>query len=102
MCITGVKQAIYHECVEFTAKIRSFPKHTQLVWMKDTIPINLKEPKYMGSTCQGDNPVLCINKVTKEDEAVYSIEAENEFGKGRCCSEKLEVIGGKWILNNQF
>ena len=70
--------------------------------MKDTIPINLEEPKYIGSTCQGDNPVLCINEVTKDDEAVYTIEAENEFGKGRCCSEKLEVIGGKLILNNQF
>ena len=49
--------------------------------MKDTIPINLEEPKYIGSTCQGDNPVLCINEVTKDDEAVYTIEAENEFGK---------------------
>lgn len=102
MYITGVEQAIYHECVKFCAKIRSFPKPTQLVWMKDRIPINLEEPKYMGSTCQGDNPVLCINKVTKEDEAVYSIEAENEFGKGRCCSEKLEVIGGTLIFNDQF
>ena len=67
--------------------------------MKGSLILNLDISNYEGSSCDCNNPTLCINNVTKEDEAVYYLEAYNKFGK--CSSEavRLEVIGGKVLCN---
>lgn len=91
-----VSEALYGTCVEFKAKIRSYPKHDNVIWKKGKDKeINITQPKYMGSTILGDCPVLCINNASKDDEDIYSVEVSNELGKDVCKSEKLKVIGGK-------
>lgn len=86
--------AVLNECVEFKATIRSFPKHHSVLWKKDDDPIDITLPKYKGSSDVGDCPLLCINNIKEEDEAAYTIEVQNECGKG-IDTEKLKVIGGK-------
>lgn len=91
-----VPEALYDESVQFRATVRSFATKTCVIWKKGNEIIDIQQPKYVGSSDIGDYPVLIINYVTKEDEDVYSIEVENDFGK-RKRSQKLVL--GKWNAN---
>lgn len=89
----------YHGCVEIKAAIRSNPKDLPIVWTKGSEKIDLKNPKYRGSSSNCDHSVLRINKVTKDEEGLYRIEARNEFkGKQLCDKFNLIVIGGTMAL----
>lgn len=77
------------------AMIRSYPKHNRVIWMKGEEPIDISQPKYIGSLDIGDRPVLQINNVKKEDKDVYSIKVNNEIGEETCSNGILEVAGGK-------
>lgn len=90
--------ANYGESVQFRATIRCFPKHDPVIWMKGRYHIDITQPKYKGSSDVGNSPVLCINSLTMEDEDIYSIEANNEIGRGTSCTQKLKVYGGKTDL----
>lgn len=96
---------LYHE--EFTAyldgsvrlhsRIRGFPKNYEIIWKKDNQMLYITDPKYEGSKNDDDFPVLEINNVKKEDEGTYTIEVNNELGKGQS-SIKLVVVKGKICL----
>lgn len=94
--LNQVPEALYGTCVELKANIRSFPKHSNVIWTKGKDKqIDITQPKYIGSSIVGDCPVLCINNASKDDEDIYSVEVSNALGKDICKSEKLKVIGGK-------
>lgn len=95
MTLNEVPELFYGDCLEFKGKIRSFPKHTRVIWMKGDEEIDITQPKYKGSSDVGDCPLLCINDVNTEDQVEYTIQVYNELGMGMCKSEKLIVIGGK-------
>lgn len=97
MSLNNVTDAIYGACVKINATIWSFPKHSSVVWRKGIMDININQPKYRGSSCDGQKPVLCIEKLIKEDEDTYEIEVKNEKGTATGYS-KLNVIGGKYIF----
>lgn len=80
--------------MKFEARIRGFPKHHSVLWMKGNQHININDPKYEGSTETGDDPVLCINNAIEEDNDIYAIEVENRLGIKRS-SQLLEVLKGK-------
>lgn len=88
-------EPLINECVQIRATIRSFPKHTGVIWMKDQEYINTKSPKYEGSKNDDKYSVLSIKKVNREDEGVYTVEITNDLGKAKCSSDRLRVIGGK-------
>ena len=102
---TYVTKVVYHQCVEFKATIRSYPTHCDVKWKKGSNTLNLNDTKYKGSSAEFSNPVLRINMVTKEDNDIYRIEAQNIHGEGTSQSIALEVIAGEkrslkipWIL----
>lgn len=93
----------YHGCVEIKAVIRSNPKDLPIVWTKGSEKIDLESPKYRGSSSNCDHSVLRINRVTKEEEGLYRIEARNEFkGKQLCDKFNLIVIGGTMAFIHMF
>lgn len=94
VALNEVPSACHYDCVNMIATIRSYPKHTSVIWKKGKELIDITLPKYAGSSDVGDRPVLCINNVKKEDGDVYTIEVQNALGKGTC-NEELFVIGGK-------
>lgn len=94
MTLNSEPEIFYGDCMEFKAMIRSFPKHTKVIWMKGNEEIDINQPNYTGSSDVGDCPVLRINNVKTEDQDEYSIEVCNELGNERCKRE-LKVIGGK-------
>lgn len=79
------------------AKNRRFPKNYEITWKKDNQKLNITDPKYKGSKHDDRRPVLHINNIKKEDEGTYTIEVNNELGKGQC-SIKLVVAKGKIYL----
>lgn len=94
VALNEVPSACLYDCVNMIATIRSYPKHTSVIWKKGKELIDITLPKYAGSSDVGDRPVLCINNVKEEDGDVYTIEVQNALGKGTC-NEELFVIGGK-------
>lgn len=94
VAIKEVPSTCPHDCVKIIATVRSYPKHTSVVWKKGERCIDINQPKFDGSSVVGDCPFLCINNTKEEDGDVYTIEVQNEFGKGTS-SEELFVIGGK-------
>lgn len=100
-----VFEALYGTCVEFKARIQSFPKHGAVIWKKwedgKNEHIDITHPKYIGSSIVGDCPVLCINNASKGDEDFYSVEVYNALGTRICKSEKLKVTGGKNSLHKE-
>lgn len=92
------RKVIYGEYLELRAAIKSLPTTLPIVWMKDSVTLDLREQKYIGSSCNCDQPVLCIKKVTEEDEGFYRIAALNNF-EGKYVSDtlKITVNGGKMI-----
>lgn len=101
MSLKDVTDAVYGECVKIHATIWSFPKHSSVVWRKGMMDIDITHPKYSGSSCDGNKPVLCIKELIKEDEDTYEIEVKNEKGTTSHRS-KLNVIGGKYIFVRIF
>lgn len=95
--LKGKSKANYDETVEYHATIRCSPKQTRVIWKKGTNNIDIRQPKYYGSTEDGENPVLCINNVKKGDEDIYGIEVHNELGKGACEIERLVIFEGDVI-----
>lgn len=96
--LSQLPEALVNECVQIRATIRSFPKHTGVIWMKDKEIIDTKSPKYEGSKDNDKYSVLSIKNVNKEDEKVYTVEITNDLGKAKCSSDQLKVIGGKSIV----
>lgn len=94
MTLNQVQEALYNTTVEIKAMIRSFPKHTGVIWMKGEEPIDISQPKYIGSLNYGECPVLKINNVKKDDRGIYSIKVSNELGEETCSNGTLEVVGG--------
>lgn len=94
MTLNQVQEALYNTTVEIKAMIRSFPKHTGVIWMKGKEPIDISQPKYIGSLNYGECPVLKINNVKKDDRDIYSIKVSNELGEETCSNGTLEVVGG--------
>lgn len=88
-------EAVYDTKVVFKATIRSFLKRTRIIWRKGMTIIDIKMPKYEGSSDVGSNPVLCINNVNEKDEDVYQIDVNNEWGTTTRSSNRLKVIGSK-------
>ncbi|XP_061179431.1 obscurin-like, partial [Saccostrea echinata] len=86
------RDASIGDTVKCMASIRSTPILTSVVWKKGKEVIDPKDPKYKESTYFTVNPVLKINKINKEDEGVYEIEATNPVGT-TCTSVKLTVNG---------
>ena len=95
MTLSVPEKAIYHDCVKFEATIKSFPKHSSVVWIKGQNTIDIKQAKYEGSVCDGEKPVLCIKHVTKEDEGTYKIKVINDKGATTSFEQNFNVIGGK-------
>lgn len=62
--------------------------------MKGKEPIDISQPKYIGSLNYGECPVLQINNIKKEDEDIYSIAVGNELGEETCSNGTLKVVGG--------
>lgn len=62
--------------------------------MKGKEPIDISQPKYIGSLNYGECPVLQINNIKKEDEDIYSIAVRNELGEETCSNGTLKVVGG--------
>lgn len=62
--------------------------------MKGEEPIDIFQPKYIGSLNYGDRPVLKINNVKKEDKDIYSIKVSNELGEETSSNGILKVVGG--------
>lgn len=94
VAIKEVPSTCPYDCVKIIATVRSYPKHTSVVWKKGEKCIDITQPKYDGSSVVGNCPILCINNTKEEDGDVYTIEVQNEWGKGTS-SEELFVIGGK-------
>lgn len=92
---TYVTKVEYHQCVEFKATIRSYPKHCDVIWKRGSTILNLNDTRYKGSSVESRNPILRINMVTKEDNGIYSVEARNIHGDGISQFVALEIIGGK-------
>lgn len=83
--------------VELKATIRGFPRYHSVIWKKDEKNIDTTDPKYETSEDSNKNyAVLCIESVKKEDGGEYTIEVQNQLGKGQS-SQKLEIKGGKYI-----
>lgn len=80
-----------------TANNRGFPTKFEIIWKKDNQKLNITDPKYKGSKNDNRFPVLHINNINKEDEGTYTIEVNNELGKGQS-SIKLVVVKGKIYL----
>lgn len=103
MTLNEVPEALYGTCVELQAKIRSFPKHDRMVWLKNKYEkIDISQPKFNGSLVIGDTPVLCINDVDESDNAIYELVVHNEFGEEVSNEVQLRVIGSNiyiYILN---
>lgn len=95
------RKVIYHGSVELAADIKSESNVLELVWMKGLADVDFKEKKYEGSYFDGNQSVLCINKVTKNDEDIYmyKIKSQNDIVEMQN-SEKLKitVIAGKTII----
>lgn len=96
--LSYVHETLYNECIELKANVRSFPKHTCVIWKKGSEKIDIDLPKYRGSSEDENFPVLHINNATGEDEDFYTVEVYNKLGIGTCSSEKLKVNGGKILL----
>lgn len=86
--------AVFHKYTEIIATIRSFPKHSSVIWKKGEDIIDITLPKYAGSLFDGNHLILYIANVEEEDEDVYTIEVQNEKGIATC-SRKVVVLGGK-------
>lgn len=80
-----------------TARIQGFQKKYEIIWKKNNQNLYLTNPKYKGSENYENYAVLNINNVKKEDEGTYTIEVNNELGKGQS-SIKLVVVKGKICL----
>lgn len=95
--IEEVPQVDINTRVELKATIRGFPRYHSVIWKKDEKNIDTTDPKYEISEDSNKNyAVLCIKSVKKEDGGKYTIEVQNQLGKGQS-SQKLEVKGGKYI-----
>lgn len=84
-------QIEYKKSLEVKATIRSYPKDLKMCWMKGSKPLKLDDSRYAGSCCTGDQSVLCIKHVTKEDEDEYRIKAQRDF-EGEEISDTLKLI----------
>lgn len=93
--LNQLAEPLINECVQIRATIRSFPKYTGVIWMKDQEVINTKGPKYEGSKNDDKYSVLSIKYVNREDEKVYTVEITNDLGTTKCSTDRLKVIGGK-------
>lgn len=98
-----VKLYDYNEIKTYTggnqrliAKIRGFPKKYEITWKKDNQELNITDPKYKGTNNDDRHSDFNINNIEKEDEGTYTIEVNNEMGKGQS-SIKLVVVKGKTI-----
>lgn len=91
------RTAYLGENKKLTARNRGFPKKFEIIWKKDNQKLNITDPKYKGSKNDDSCPVLHINNIKKEDEGTYTIEVNNELGKGQS-STKLVVVKGKIYL----
>lgn len=97
--LLSVPEATYHECIEYKVTIDNLSPQSKIVWLKGSTVIDLNDPKYKGSTCNDDNAVLQIDKVTETDEDIYTVKVYNDLGQEEiCCSEKLKVVGGKTLM----
>lgn len=92
-----LNQTLYVGCVKFKATIQNITEYKviNVSWNKDNKHIHIHQQKYEGSTEDSYSPVLYINNVKKEDEGVYSIEVQTQFGKG-ICSQNLIAPEGKF------
>lgn len=92
-----VTKVTYNESFELQATIRSFPKQLQINWFKGSTVLELSQSKYdkSFSSYEGDKTVLCINKVTEDDEDTYRVEVCNVLGKSTSENVTLKVIRGK-------
>lgn len=94
MTLNKVPLALTGTCLKFKATIKNIPHHQKVIWMKGIHRLNITESKYEGSTENGENPVLCIKNIIKEDSDTYTIKVENRLGTERS-KQNLKVIGGK-------
>lgn len=93
--LSHVPKAVYDTKVVYKATIRSFINKTSTMWKRGEKIIDIKKPKYEGSSEVGNCPVLCINNVSEKDEDVYSILVRNEWGNTPLSYERLVVNGSK-------
>lgn len=92
-----VPQVDLNTRVELKATIRGFPRYHSVIWKKDEKNIDTTNPKYETSEDSNKNyAVLCIKSAKKEDGGKYTIEVQNQLGKGQS-SQKLDIRGGKYI-----
>lgn len=97
MNLEEVPQVDINKRVELKATIRGFPRYHSVIWKKDEKNIDTTDPKYETSEDSSKNyAVLCIKSVKNEDDGKYTIEVQNQLGKGQS-SQKLEVKGGKYV-----
>lgn len=92
--ISHETEAVFDTDVMLKASIRSFMKDTSTMWMKGDKKIDITMSKYNGSSVVGNCPVLCINNVSEEDEAMYAIYVRNEWDE-TCPECRLVVTGSK-------
>lgn len=56
--------------------------------------LEIDTEKYEGSSCDGNNPALCIKNVRKVDEGFYRIKVKHNQDETFSDPVKLEVTGG--------
>lgn len=100
--LSHVPESLYNESVQIKATIRSYPKFTCVIWMKNKKEIDITDPKYEGSSTGDNLSILCINNVDSDDEDVYEVEITNDLGKVYCRSDLLKVTGGKALTFSFF
>nr|XP_022301624.1 uncharacterized protein LOC111109695 [Crassostrea virginica] len=97
-CLRYVTEVVIHGCVEFKASIWNFPKPWDIVWMQDGKVLQLDNEKYEGSSFDGNNPVLCIKNVRKQDKGIYTIKVKNARDEEFSEPVILEVTGVEKVL----
>jgi hypothetical protein len=87
---------------KISAMITSCPPAEGAVWEKssDSVTfetIDVKKPKYYGSTLDPSNPLLMFTKTAFEDKLYYRLRVWNKLGQCISNEEYLNVTGGMYF-----
>lgn len=105
--ILSEKSVVFGSKTTFVPEIASCPVPDGVEWQKsvdgDTFAkIDISKPKYFNSSCNPENPILEIPKVTFADKFYYRLLVWNKIGSTESNIVHLNVTGGMQIIFNSF
>lgn len=105
--ISSEKSVVFGSKTTFVPEISSCPVPDGVEWQTSVdgetfAKIDISKPKYFNSSCNPENPILEIPKVTFADKFYYRLLAWNKIGSTKSNIVHLNVTGGMQIIFNSL